>query len=108
MLKRIEKLVTQILENRLQIISVPTLKQGLERAGVPYDPSLSPWCWLHNLLRKRHQRIDDLSDYGVAVLPAYRQLDLADLCEQIEAELETLTEAHYQRYYEITRLSGTA
>ena len=107
-LKRIEKLVIQILENRLEIVSVPTLRQGLERAGVPFDPSLSPWCWLHNLLRKRHQRIRDLADYGVAVLPAYREMDLASLCEQIEAELETLTEAHYQRYYEITRLSHTA
>ncbi len=97
-LRRIEKLVCQILENKLRIFSVPNLKLGLEQLVVPYDPTLSPYCWLHNLLRKRHRQIGELQEYGVYVLPDFAHLALTDLCEMIEAELQVLCEAHFQRY----------
>ncbi|MEQ8409147.1 MAG: DUF1289 domain-containing protein [Gammaproteobacteria bacterium] len=98
-LSRIEKLVCQILEHKLRIFSVPNLKLGLEQHSVPFDPTLSPYCWLHNLLRKRHQQISSLQDYGVYVLDEYAGLTLPALCQLIEEELRELCEAHFQRYY---------
>ena len=97
-LRRIEKLITQILENRFRIFSVPNLKLGLEQARVPFDPTLSPYCWLHNLLRKKHRDIDNLSDFGVYVLPGHAGLSLGDLCAQVEEELQQLSLAHFERY----------
>ena len=98
-LKRIEKLVCQILENKLRIFSLPNLRSGLELAQVAYDPVLSPYCWLHNLLKKHHQQIEDLREYGVYALPDFAHLDLARLSEVIEDELLELCEAHYARYF---------
>lgn len=98
-LKRIEKLICQILENRLRIFSVPNLKLGLERFAVQYDPELSPYCWLHNLLKKNHRDIDNLAEYGACVLPEFQQLPLAELCELMDREILTLTQAHFERYY---------
>lgn len=98
-LKRIEKLICQILENRLRIFSVPNLKLGLEQFAVQYDPELSPYCWLHNLLKKNHRDIDNLAEYGAYVLPEYQQLPLAELCELMDKEILTLTQAHFERYY---------
>jgi uncharacterized protein len=98
-LKRIEKLNTQILENKLRIFSVPNLVAGLNQFAIPYDESLSPYCWLHNLLKKAHRRISRLEDYGVYALPAVNELSLAELSEQIENELLTLCKAHHSRYF---------
>lgn len=99
-LKRIEKLNRQILENKLCIFSVVNLKASLERWQVPYDPALSPYCWLQNLLKKNHRHIDRLEECGVYALPEYANTPLPQLCEQIEDELLTLSAAHYARYFE--------
>lgn len=98
-LKRIEKLVVQILENRVRIFSVPNLRLGLEQRQVPFDASLSPYCWLHNLLKKQHRQLESLREYGVIVLPDYEELTLSELTEQIERELQALCQAHFERYY---------
>ncbi len=103
-LKRIEQLNCQILENKLRIFSLPNLKLGLEQWQTPYDPSLSPYCWLHNLLTKNHQNIEKLEDYGVYVLPDYAELSLRELCEAIEEEILVLSEAHFARYFEVNQV----
>jgi len=98
-LRRIEKLISQILENKIRIFSVPNLKLGLERAGVQYDETLSPYCWLHNLIKKKHRDLNDLKDFGAYVLPDYADRNLDTLNEEIEAELHALCQAHFDRYY---------
>lgn len=98
-LNRIEKLICQILENKLRIFSETDLQAGLERWSVQYDPSQSPYCWLHNLLKKSHRELGNLVEYGALVLPQYQSLPLAELCELIDRELLVLCEAHFDRYY---------
>lgn len=97
-LRRIERLNTQILEGKLRIFSVPNLKAGLDRYQVPYDESLSPYCWLHNLLKKAHSRIGSLEEYGVYSLGSFAEMPLTELCELIENDLLVLSEAHHARY----------
>jgi len=97
-LRRIEKLNTQILENKLRIFSLPNLRNGLNHFHIPFDESLSPYCWLHNLLKKAHQHIESLEEYGVYALPEYAELSAPELSELIERELLVLCEAHYARY----------
>lgn len=99
-LARTEKLICQILEGKFTIFSISHLQQGLEQAQVPYDPALSAYCWLHNLLKKNQQNMVRLEQYGVAVVPKYQALPLAELCELIEQEILVLCEAHYARYFE--------
>lgn len=105
-LERIEKLTVQILEYKLRIFSVPSLRLALQRWQVPFDASLSPYCWLHNLLKKSHRELDQLEDYGVYVRPEFAQLSLAALCEMIDRELMLLCDAHYQRYLTLPPVAG--
>lgn len=105
-LRRIEKLVCQILESKLRIFSVPNLKLGLEQNRIPFDPGLSPYCWLHNLLKKRQRDALCLQEYGAYVLPEYAHLTLEQLSELIEEELLILSDAHYQRYFATNRATG--
>lgn len=106
-LKRIEKLVCQILQGKLRIFSVPNLKLGLEQNRIPFDPELSPYCWLHNLLNKGKRESIVLQEFGSYVLPDYTHLTLPQLCEQIDEELLLLSDAHFQRYYAATRATGS-
>ncbi len=105
-LKRIEKLVCQILEDKLRIFSVPNLRLGLEQQRIPFNPELSPYCWLHNLLKKRQREAIPLHEFGVYVLPDYADLSVAQLGELIEEELLVLSDAHFQRYFVSERASG--
>lgn len=102
-LSRIERLTTQILENKLRISSQPKLKAGLDRFQIPYDESLSPYCWLHNLLKKAHSRMEGLEEYGVSALGSYVGMPLSQLCEIIENDLLLLSEAHHARYFSSTK-----
>ena len=103
-LQRIEKLICQILENKLRIFSVPNLQAGLEQWAVQYDATLSPFCWLHNLLKKHHREIDNLKEFGVYALPRYEHMPLDVLCEVIDSELLVLCAAHFSRYYQSAAL----
>lgn len=102
-LSRIERLTAQILENKLRIFSVPNLKAGLDRFQIPYDETLSPYCWLHNLLKKGHSRLESLEEYGVYALGSYAGMPLPELCELIENDLLLLSEAHHARYVAPTK-----
>lgn len=97
-LARIERLNIQILEARFSIGAPDRLQAGLRRLRIPCDPRQSPWCWLHNLLKKGLEDIDDLDDFGVRLLPEYADRGLLELSIQIEEELLRLAEAHFDRY----------
>ncbi len=97
-LSRVEKLNVQILQNRLELVSEQRLRQGLNARRVPYDEALSPYCWVHNLLKRCHDRIDSLEEFGLEVRAEYRHVDLSKLCEQIDQEILALCEAHFVRY----------
>lgn len=102
-LNRIDQLTSQIMAEKFRIYSVEKLQQALEDFRFFYDPSMSPYCWLHNLLQKRLHRIDDIRDIGVELLPASAHMDIRDLLLEINQELFTLSEAHFDRYFEAYR-----
>ena len=97
-MRRIEQLNTQILAGKFSIDSEDDLKAGLRRLSVPFDPSLSPYCWLHNLLKKAHYRIDSLESFGVSVKEEFAGIELGVLEQRVEGEILTLTQAHAERY----------
>jgi predicted Fe-S protein YdhL (DUF1289 family) len=101
-LNRFEQFCLQIIETKLQIFSLPKLEAGLEQWSVPWDSSLSPYCWVHNLLKKCHQKMDKPQDYGLTILPKFANHSLAELSVLIEAEMLLLSEAHYARYMQQT------
>ena len=100
-LKRIEKLISQIFENKFHIQSEITLQSELKRFNVPFDPQLSPYCWLHNLFKKRKDRIQNLSAYGVSVQREFANVPFDQLIAEVDAELQLLSNAHLQRYYKV-------
>ena len=97
-LARIEQQNIQILEARFSISAPNRLQAGLRRLRIPYNPRQSPYCWLHNLLKKGVEDIANLDSFGVRQLPEYASWNLLELSAQIEEELLRLAEAHFDRY----------
>jgi len=102
-LSRIDLLTSQIMAERFRIHSVQKLQQALDDYCFFYDEALSPWCWLHNLLQKRLYRINSLSELGVELAPDYAGVDIRDLMLEINQELFTLSQAHFDRYFDAHR-----
>lgn len=102
-LRRIDQLTSQIMAERFRITSVDKLQQALEDYRFFYDPEMSPYCWLHNLLQKRFYRINSLDELGTELTPAYAGIDLRDMLLEINEKLFALSEAHFDRYFETHR-----
>ena len=98
-LRRIEKLVCQILEDKFTIVCVATLEAELKRLSVPFNAQLSPYCWLHNLFKKKKADIKNLRNCGVTVHSKLEKIPLHDILAQVDCELQVLSEAHLDRYF---------
>ena len=99
-LRRIDQLTSQIMAARFQILSIEKLQQALDDYRFFYDPEMSPYCWLHNLLQKRLHLIPSLDSLGVELTPEFRNVDIRDLMFDINEQLFNLSQAHFERYFE--------
>jgi predicted Fe-S protein YdhL (DUF1289 family) len=97
-LRRIDQLTTQIMGARFNIFSVKKLQQALGDYRFFYDPDMSPYCWLHNLLQKRLHLIISLGDIGVELAPDFANTNIRDLMLDINEQLFNLSQAHFERY----------
>lgn len=99
-MRRIDQLTSQIMATHFRIVSVPALQQALDDFRFFYDPAMSPYLWLHNLLQKRFSRIHSLQEIGVELTPQHRGADVRDILLRVNDELHTLSEAHFERYFQ--------
>jgi len=98
-LRRLDRLVTQIMSTRFRIDCLDSLQASMRQHGVPIHPELSAHCWLHNLLKKRHRQLQSLEAIGVDCHPDHADQRWQALWEQADAELLALSEAHRLRYF---------
>lgn len=96
---RINQFTQQLMANKFRIVAVQKLEQVLQDFRVFYDPDLSPYFWLHQLLQKHLYRLQGLDEIGVELLPAWRGRDIRDVLLLINEELQALSEAHHERYF---------
>ncbi len=107
-LARIKQFNIRILEPRFAIFAPARLRAGLRRLRIPRGPHRSPYCWLHNLLKKGLDEIDDLDSFGVRLRPPCAGQDLRELSLRAEEELLRLAEAHFDRYIAPPRRAAAA
>ena len=97
---RIDLLTEQILRNKFRIVSVQKLQDVMQDFRFFYHPDLSPYCWLHGLLQKYAYRIQSLNEIGVELMPEVKHSSLDEVMRLINDDLQLLSEAHYQRYFQ--------
>ena len=100
-LRRIEALTVQIMQDKFRINSVEMLQQGMAQLKLPLNAALSPYCWINTLLQKAPLEKVVLADFGVSVTPALAQLTTQDIANLVDTELLLLCDAHFERYFKL-------
>lgn len=98
-LRRIEALTVQIMQDKFHIVSVEALQQGMAQLKLPLNEQLSPYCWINTLMQKAPLERVMLADFGIAVTPALAHLSTRDLATLVDTELLLLCDAHFERYF---------
>ena len=96
--QRLAGFLSQCVSNKLQVIDKALLKWQLQVQNLRYVEHHDEYCWVFSLLKAGAGQIEDSRDFGFEVDLPYRQLSLAEVREQIDAEFLVLSQAHYDRY----------
>ncbi len=96
---RLAQFLAQCVSNRLRVTDPALLAWQLQTQQVRHDPDHDPHCWVFALLKAGAGQIDNPGNYGFEVDLQFRDVPLATLREQIDAEFYALSSAHYERYY---------
>ena len=96
--QRLAGFLSQCVSNKLQVIDKALLKWQLQVQNLRYVEHHDEYCWVFSLLKAGAGQIEDSRDFGFEVDLPYRQLSLAEVREQIDAEFLILSQAHYDRY----------
>jgi predicted Fe-S protein YdhL (DUF1289 family) len=97
---RLEEFRITIVSNWLELLDVELLKAQLLKQKIKFNPQLDPRAWIYDLLRAGASQIDDISAYGLRVLPRGAGMTLPAINEMIEKNYLDLSEAHYLRYFD--------
>lgn len=106
--QRLEQFLARIVESKLRVVNPELLKWHLEVQQIPFPPHKSPYIWAYELLRAGASQLQDLAAYGLELDAQYRGVDLRSLRQTIDTEFYILSEAHYQRYFQVDALASDA
>ena len=95
--KRLEKLKTQIMSSRLQILEPELLDNKIRHYQLKIKDDLNDLSKAFELIKQVSESFNDLEEFGIKVLNKRRSL--IELKEEIENELYTLSKAHYEKYF---------
>lgn len=98
-LRRIEALTVQIMQDKFHIVSVEALQQGMAQLKLPLNTALSPFCWINTLLQKAPLERVVFADMGISVAGELGHLSNQDLATLVDTELLLLCDAHFERYF---------
>ena len=99
-LNRLEILKTQIMESKVFVFDEVLLKDQLETLKIIFNPETNSYCWVFDLFRFASQSISDPSEFGFQIVTKETN-NILILKKIIEEELFELSEAHYQRYFNL-------
>lgn len=103
---RLAQFLAQCVQNRLRVTDKALLSWQLQTQQVRHNPDHDPHCWVFALLKAGAGQIDDPAEFGFAVDARWRDLPLASLREEIDAEFFALSSAHFERYHLLPDLFG--
>lgn len=96
--QRLSGFLSQCVSNKLMVTDAALLKWQLEVQNVRFMVHHDEYCWVFSLLSAGAGQIENSRDYGFEVDLRYRDLSLAQLRDQIDAQYLILSQAHYDRY----------
>ena len=95
--KRLEKLKTQIMSSRLQILEPELLDDKIRYYQLKIKDDLYVLSKAFELIKQVSESFKDLEEFGIKILN--KKQSLIELKEEIEDELYILSKAHYEKYF---------
>ena len=95
--KRLEKLKTQIMSSRLQILETELLDNKIRHYQLKIKDDLNDLSKAFELIKQVSESFNDLEEFGIKILS--KKQSLIELKEEIEDELYILSKAHYEKYF---------
>ena len=95
--KRLEKLKTQIMSSRLQILEPELLDNKIRHYQLKIKDDLNDLSKAFELIKQVSESFNDLEEFGIKILS--KKQSLIDLKEEIEDELYILSKAHYEKFF---------
>ena len=95
--KRLEKLKTQIMSSRLQILEPELLDNKIRHYQLKIKDDLNDLSKAFELIKQVSESFKDLEEFGIKILS--KKQSLIELKEEIEDELYILSKAHYEKYF---------
>ena len=95
--KRLEKLKTQIMSSRLQILEPELLDNKIRYYQLKIKDDLYVLSKAFELIKQVSESFKDLEEFGIKILN--KKQSLIELKEEIEDELYILSKAHYEKYF---------
>lgn len=96
---RLDALIRQVLEARVEIFDEPLLRQQLRMQKVRHHQEQSPYAWFFEILKVGAGQIRNLEDFGVRLLPEYAQMSLPAFKTMVDEDFFVLSQVHYERYF---------
>jgi uncharacterized protein len=96
--ERLEGFLTQIVKNMIEVVDEKLLLEQIKHQQLQFKPEQNPYCWVFDLLRAGASQIQDVSVFGLRLLPAYANTPLTVLRDNIDKDFYALSCAYYERY----------
>jgi len=98
--QRLESFLSRIVSNYIDVVDENLLLQQIRHQQILFKENQPPQCWVFDLLRAGAKQIQDVSVFGLRVVPESAHLSLEQIRYLIDQDYFALSQAHYDRYIE--------
>ena len=95
--KRLEKLKSQIMSSRLEVLDSDKLSQGIKEFRLKVKDDLNDLSKAFEIIKQASESFQNLDDFGINLFK--KEKTLTALKEEIEKELYILSKAHFEKYF---------
>jgi hypothetical protein len=99
--QRLSQFLSQIVASKLTVLDKALLRWHLEAQQIPFSSHKGEYIWAYELLRAGASQIADVDVYGLRIDAEYKHLPLLQLRRIIDDEFHILSQAHYDRYFQL-------
>ncbi|WP_053979562.1 DUF1289 domain-containing protein [Marinagarivorans algicola] len=97
--RRLDALLRQVLEDRLEVFDEALLRQQLATHNVRHHAEQSPYAWVFEIIKVGSKQIKNLEAFGARLLPAYAHMSLPEFKKMVDEDFFVLSTVHYDRYF---------
>ncbi len=101
---RLDVLLAQVVKAKVIIETPSLLIERMRAQQIPFDQNRDPYCLFVELLKAGASQIADLSAYGCRLTAEYTGASLVKLKSTIDQDFYTLSEVHYERYFNMSNI----